>query len=80
MDKLISLLYEDSSLSAEELSAMLGESEESIEKRIAEYKKNKMNLKLIYLILRTLVAFSLLFLSFARLALSGCSRPRVFTL
>lgn len=40
MDKLISLLYEDSSLSAEELSAMLGESEESIEKRIAEYKKN----------------------------------------
>ncbi len=40
MDKLISLLYEDSSLSVEELSAMLGESEESIEKRIAEYKKN----------------------------------------
>ena len=31
------------------------------------YKKNKMNLKLIYFILRTLVAFSLLFLSFARL-------------
>ena len=40
MDKLISLLYEDSSLSVEELSAMLGESEESIEKRIAEYKKS----------------------------------------
>ncbi len=40
MDKLISLLYEDSSLSVEELSAMLGESEESVEKRIAEYKKN----------------------------------------
>lgn len=40
MDKLISLLYEDSSLTLEELSAMLGESEESIEKRIEEYKKN----------------------------------------
>ncbi len=40
MDKLISLLYEDSSLSVEELSAMLGESIDSIEKRIAEYKKN----------------------------------------
>lgn len=40
MDKLISLLYENSSLSSEELSAMLGESVESIEKRIAEYKKN----------------------------------------
>ncbi len=40
MDKLISLLYEDSSLTTEELSAMLGESSESIEKRIAEYKKN----------------------------------------
>ncbi len=40
MDKLISLLYENSSLSVEELSAMLGESEESVEKRIAEYKKN----------------------------------------
>lgn len=40
MDKLISLLYEDPSLSVEELSAMLGESEESVEKRIAEYKKN----------------------------------------
>jgi len=40
MDKLISLLYEDSSLTPEELSAMLGESEESIKKRIAEYKKN----------------------------------------
>ena len=40
MDKLISLLYEDSSLTTAELSAMLGESEESIEKRIAEYKKN----------------------------------------
>lgn len=40
MDKLISLLYEDSSLSVEELSAMLGESEENVEKRIAEYKKD----------------------------------------
>lgn len=40
MDKLISLLYEDPSLSVEELSVMLGESEESVEKRIAEYKKN----------------------------------------
>lgn len=40
MDKLISLLYEDSSLSVEELSAMLGEEKESVEKRIAEYKKN----------------------------------------
>ena len=40
MDKLISLLYEDPSLSVEELSAMLGESEESVEKRISEYKKN----------------------------------------
>lgn len=40
MDKLISLLYEDSSLTPEELSAMLGESEESIRKRIEEYKKN----------------------------------------
>ncbi len=40
MDKLISLLYEDSSLSVEELSAMLGESEESIKNRIEEYKKN----------------------------------------
>lgn len=40
MDKLISLLYEDSSLSVEELAAMLGESEESVENRIAEYKKN----------------------------------------
>ncbi len=40
MDKLISLLYEDSSLSVSELSAMLGESEESIEKRINEYKMN----------------------------------------
>ncbi len=40
MDKLISLLYDDSSLSVEELSAMLGESEESVEKRITEYKKN----------------------------------------
>ncbi len=40
MDKLISLLYEDSSLSVEELSAMLGESEEDIQKRINDYKKN----------------------------------------
>lgn len=40
MDKLISLLYEDSSLSVEELSAMLNESEEDIKKRIEEYKKN----------------------------------------
>ena len=40
MDKLISLLYEDSSLTTEELSAMLGESEEEINKRINEYKKN----------------------------------------
>lgn len=40
MDKLISLLYEDSSLSVEELAAMLGETEESVENRIAEYKKN----------------------------------------
>ena len=40
MDKLISLLYDDSSLSVEELAAMLGETEESVEKRIAEYKKN----------------------------------------
>ncbi len=40
MDKLISLLYEDSSLSVSELSAMLGESEESVEKRISGYKKN----------------------------------------
>ncbi len=40
MDKLISLLYEDSSLTAEELSAMLGESIECIEKRIEDYKKS----------------------------------------
>lgn len=40
MDKLISLLYDDSSLSVEELAAMLDETEESVEKRIAEYKKN----------------------------------------
>ncbi len=40
MDKLISLLYEDSSLSVDELSAMLGESEEDIKKRIEEYKKS----------------------------------------
>lgn len=40
MDKLISLLYEDSSLSVDELSAMLGESEEDIQKRIDDYKKN----------------------------------------
>ena len=40
MDKLISLLYEDSSLTTEELSAMLGESEEDIQKRIDDYKKN----------------------------------------
>lgn len=40
MDKLISLLYENSSLTAEELAVMLGESEESIEKRIKEYKSN----------------------------------------
>ena len=40
MDKLISLLYEDSSLTTEELTAMLGESEEEINKRINEYKKN----------------------------------------
>ena len=39
MDKLISLLYEDSSLSAEELSVMLGESEDSVKRRIEEYKK-----------------------------------------
>lgn len=39
MDKLISLLYEDSSLSVEELSAMLGESEDNIKNRIEEYKK-----------------------------------------
>ncbi len=40
MDKLISLINEDSSLTAEELSAMLGESEESINKRLEEYKKD----------------------------------------
>ncbi len=40
MDKLISLLYEDSSLTTEELSAMLGENEESVKKRIEEYKKS----------------------------------------
>lgn len=40
MDKLISLLYENSSLTAEELAVMLEESEESIEKRIKEYKNN----------------------------------------
>lgn len=40
MDKLISLLYEDSSLTIDELSAMLGESEEDIQKRINDYKKN----------------------------------------
>ncbi len=40
MDKLISLLYEDSSLSVDELSAMLGESEEDIQKRINDYKKS----------------------------------------
>lgn len=40
MDKLISLLYEDSSLTLEELSAMLGEDENSIQKRIDEYKKS----------------------------------------
>ncbi|MBE6784539.1 MAG: Lrp/AsnC family transcriptional regulator [Ruminococcaceae bacterium] len=40
MDKLISLLYEDSSLSVDELAAMLGESEEDIQKRINEYKKS----------------------------------------
>lgn len=40
MDKLISLLYENSSLSTEELSTMLGESKESVEKRIEEYKKS----------------------------------------
>ncbi len=39
MDKLISLLYEDSSLSTQELSAMLGESEESVNKRIENYRK-----------------------------------------
>lgn len=40
MDKLISLLYEDSTLTLEELSAMLGEDENSIQKRIDEYKKS----------------------------------------
>ena len=40
MDKLISLLYEDSSLSVDELAAMLGESEEDIQKRINDYKKS----------------------------------------
>lgn len=40
MDKLISLLYEDSSLSVDELAAMLGEREEDIQKRINDYKKS----------------------------------------
>ncbi len=40
MDKLISLLYENSSLTTEELATMLGESAESVEERIEEYRKS----------------------------------------